>query len=119
MNKIQKTVLTVAMLSILAMPLVTLAVPTVGTDGRVVDINTVGNLITNIARFLIGIAMTVAVIFIVWGCIMWITARGDETKVKKAKAVVWQGILGALVILAVGVILSSLSNLVNNGAGLF
>ena len=119
MNKIQKTVLAVAMFSMLALPLVTLAVPTVGTDGRVVDVTTVNNLITNIARFLIGIAMTVAVIFIVWGGIMWITARGDETKVKKAKAVVWQGILGALVILAVGVILSSLSNLVNNGAGLF
>ena len=108
------------MFSMLALPLATLAVPTVDTEtGRVVDINTVGNFITNIALFLIGIAMTIAVIFIVWGGIMWITARGDETKVKKAKAMVWQGILGALVILAVGVILSSLSNLVVNGGGLF
>ena len=70
------------------------------------------NLVRRVAQFIIVIGVIFAVIWIVLGGIAWMRAAGDETKVKAAKDRVWAGVWGALVVLAVGLILQTLAGVV-------
>jgi len=100
----------------LLLPVVTLAAlvdptATLGADGGI-TLTEIENLIEGIARFLIAVSIVIAVIFIVYGGIRWIAAGENENQLASAKKIVWNGIIGALVVLAVGVILQTLSGLV-------
>jgi len=64
-----------------------------------------------VANFLIVAGITVAVITIVWSGIVYLTA-GSSDRVDKAKKWFKNGIVGALIILGVGVILSTVQVLV-------
>lgn len=86
--------------------------PSPTLSGQAITLTEVENLITGLARFLIVISIVVAVIFIVYGGIRWIFARDSEEGVTAAKAIVLNGIIGALIILGVGVILQSLAGIV-------
>ena len=68
--------------------------------------------ITDIAQFLIVISVIVAVIFIIWGGIRFVTAGDDSSKAGSAKTIILNGVIGALVILAVGIIMQTLANVV-------
>ena len=113
-NKMKKylAVLPVAML--LVLPLLVLAqLPTVSPP--IVPGLTLAeaeNLVRRVAQFIIVIGVIFAVIWIVLGGIAWMRAAGDETKVKAAKDRVWAGVWGALVVLAVGLILQTLAGVV-------
>jgi hypothetical protein len=72
-------------------------------------------LIRSVAQFLIAIALVIAVIFILWGGIMYMAAGSDEAKAGEAKSRITNGIIGAAVVLAVGLILSTLSTIIGNG----
>ena len=72
--------------------------------------NTIPNI--QIARFLIVVGVVLAVIFIVWGGIMYMVAGGDETKAEEAKSRIMNGVIGAAVVLAVGVILQTVAGLI-------
>lgn len=87
--------------------------PAPNVAGQAITLSEIENLIGGIARFLIVVSIVIAVIFIIYGGIRWIAARDDETAVTNAKAIVKNGILGALVVLAVGVILQSLAGIVS------
>jgi Zn-dependent protease with chaperone function len=52
--------------------------------------------IINVAMGLLGI---VAVVIILLGGFKWMTASGDDDKVKKAKALIVQGVIGLVIIL--------------------
>lgn len=91
-------------------PIATPTVPVSGGPG--VTLNEVENFIRRIANFLITVSLVIAVIFIVWGGIAYMMAGADETKAASAKSRIWNGIIGALVVLAVGVILQTLAGLV-------
>ncbi|MBI2065439.1 MAG: hypothetical protein HYT62_05345 [Candidatus Yanofskybacteria bacterium] len=92
--------------------LAALANPSPVLSGGAVTLTEVEKLINGIARFLIVISIVIAVIFIVYGGIRWIAAGSNEEQVTKAKSIVWNGIIGALVVLAVGVILQTLAGVV-------
>ena len=92
--------------------LATLSTPTPPTTGQAVTLNEIEDLITRIAQFLIVVSIIIAVIFIIWGGIMYMAARGDEDRVSKAKATIFNGIIGAAVVLGVGVILQTLAGLI-------
>ena len=112
--KSKKMFMMVALLA-LAMPFFAgaLNVPTLtGVAGEGITMLEIANIIQAIASWLVIIAVVIAVIMIVWGGIMWMVAAGDEDKVGKAKSMVWNGILGAAVVLAVGVILQTVSAIV-------
>ena len=97
------------------LPLITLAAlinPSATLTGTPITLNEIQRLIEGIGRFLIIISVVIAVIFIVYGGIRWIAAGSNEENVGKAKKIVWNGILGALVVLAVGVILQTLAGIV-------
>ena len=68
--------------------------------------------IVDIAQFLIVISVIVAVIFIIWGGIKYVMAGDDAAKAGSAKSTILNGVIGALVILAVGIIMQTLANVV-------
>lgn len=62
-----------------------------------------GNLITTISsiiRIALGFLGVVAVVIILIGGFMWMTAGGNDEKLKKAKARIYQGIIGLVIILS-------------------
>jgi len=56
--------------------------------------------IQSIIQVLMGFLGIVAVIIILWGGFIWMTAMGDEEKVGKAKKLIIAGIVGIVIILA-------------------
>ena len=69
-------------------------------------------LLTAIANWLIAIGVVIAVIFIIWGGIRYMTAGGSDEAVKSARKTIYSGVIGAAVVLGVGVILRTTAALV-------
>lgn len=77
-------------------------------------------IIETVANWLIIIGVVIAVIFIIWGGIKYMTARGDAKKAEEARSAIVHGVIGAVVVLGVGVILRTAAALVTRtffGAG--
>lgn len=114
--KLNKILLMAVVVFLVTMPVLVLAqglpTPTPPLTGSGVNLAEIEALIRRIAQFLIVISLIVAVIFIVIGGIRYMMAQGDEGAVKAAKSTIWNGAMGALVVLAVGVILQTLAGLV-------
>ena len=113
--KIQKIAYISLTVMVLLMPVLVFAVlptpvPPIGGSG--VTLSEIEDRITQVARFLIIIGVILAVVFIVWGGITYMFAGGDEAKAGAAKTRIWNGVIGAAVVLAVGVILQTLSGLI-------
>lgn len=65
---------------------------------------TVSSLITTIKttiNSIIGILMGLALLYFVWGIVKYMTAGGDETKIKAGKSHMLYGIIGLVVMAAV------------------
>lgn len=115
MNRITKiSLITILTLSLLAPVLSLAALPnaTLPVTGNPVTLAEIEDRIVQVARFLITISLIVAVIFIVIGGIYWMTA-GDSKRKDKGKAYVTNGLIGAAIVLAVGVILQTLAGLIS------
>ena len=80
-----------------------------GGDGLAWTVDRIEDLITRIGNFMITIAVIIAVIFIIWGGIKYMTARGDPKKAEEARTAIINGMIGAAVVLGVGVILRTAS----------
>jgi len=117
MTKFQKIAKAGVITAIALMPVLVLAqgipTPTSPYAGQPVTLSDIQDLIETVARFLILISVVVAVIFIVWGGMMYMMAGDDATKSGAAKSRIVNGIIGALVVLAVGLILQTLATVVN------
>lgn len=115
MMDIKKVGYAVMMLSVLAMPFFALALnePTPPISGNAIDLPEIQGLIETIARFLIIVGVIVAVIFIIWGGITWMAAGGNDEAAGAAKTRIKNGIIGAAVVLGVGVILQTVAGLVS------
>ena len=70
-------------------------------------------LILRVGSFLITISVTIAVIMIVWAGITYMAAGSDASKVTLAQARLKNGIIGAAVVLGVGVILQTVASVVS------
>ena len=80
--------------------------------GSAITLADIQTYIQRIASFLIVVGVILAVIFIIWGGIMYMAAGGDATKVTSARSRIFSGIIGAAVVLGVGVILQTVAGLV-------
>ena len=117
MERVKKLVKAAIPAALMGAPLLALGIVTPDpTNAEPLQISDIIYYINLIMGYLLGIAMTIAVIFIVWGGITWIAAGGDDTKVKTAKARVKNGIIGAAVILAVGLILNTIQAIITRQA---
>lgn len=115
MDKFKKIGRFVIPAAALLLPLMSLAVvvipPDVTTTGVAITLTEIENIITRIANFLIVVSVIIAVIFIIWGGVRYMTSSGDEKKATEAKGVIINGIIGAAVVLGVGVILNTVKGL--------
>jgi uncharacterized membrane protein len=112
MDKIKKWAIPLALA---ALPVLVLAQEIPGTNlpgGTPITMEKIKDIIQTIANWLIIVGVIIAVIYIIWGGLMWMTARGDETKYKKAKEAMKHGLVGALIVLGVGVIIRTLTAVV-------
>lgn len=115
MSKLQKVGYFSMMAMVLLMPVLVFAAlpnPEVPVQGGAVTLAEIQDRITQIARFLIVVGVILAVVFIIWGGIAYMFAGGDETKSTAAKDRIKNGIIGAAVVLAVGVILQTVAGLI-------
>ena len=116
MKNIERITLVAVTLIAVLMPVLVLAqvlpTPTPPTGGQALTLIEIEALIRRIAQFLIIVSVIIAVIFIIWGGVMYMAARGDEDSVNKAKSTIYNGIIGAAVVLGVGVILQTLAGLI-------
>lgn len=83
--------------------------------GQPITFDELDYLIVRIADFLIVAGVLLAVIYIVWGGITYMAAGADTTKVTEAQTRIKNGIIGAAVILGVGVIISTIAGIVTRG----
>lgn len=79
-------------------------------------------IIINIIRWALGILTLVAVVYMMYGGYIWLTAAGNEQRVEKAKQVILQAAIGLVIVLMawaiVLFIVRTTSNVAtNNGAG--
>lgn len=72
----------------------------------------VENLLRRVAQFIIVLGVIAALIFIILGGVKWMRAGGDAIKITEAKTQIWSGVWGALVVIAVGLILQTLAGVV-------
>ncbi len=55
--------------------------------------------VINILRWVLGFMTLVAVVFIIYGGFIWLTAGGNEENVEKAKRIISAAVIGLIVIL--------------------
>lgn len=78
---------------------------------------TVNGLIKTVISWLLGIAFAVAVLFLIVGGFLYITAGGNEEQVEKGKSTVINAIIGIVIIVLSYVIISVISQFVANPNG--
>lgn len=117
-NKIVKNSLLIFfLLALMAIPLFALALDApdnpVPGPGDPVTPRKLADWIDAVAKFFLAVGVVIAVIFIVWGAVRYMFAQGGDTG--PAKTTIWNGIIGAAIILGIGLILETVKWLIDNG----
>jgi hypothetical protein len=86
--------------------------PDIPVQGQAITLSEIEDFIKAAVQFLMVISLVIATGIIVYGGILWMIAGGEDAAVKKAKAYIINGIKGAAVVLAVGVILQTVASLI-------
>lgn len=69
-------------------------------------INTVPGLANRVINGILGVVGALALLYIVWGGVTWMTSRGNAESIKKGKDTIVWGILGLAMIFSSYVILT-------------
>ena len=83
--------------------------------GQPITFNEVDSLIGRVAQFLVVTSVLIAVIMIVWSGITYMAAGANTTKVTEAQARLKSAIIGAAIVLGVGVIIETVAGIVTRG----
>jgi len=75
-------------------------------------------IIFTVIRYLLSFLGVVAVVILIYGGFLWMTARGDEERVRKAKKTIINGLIGLIVVLLSYAIVSFAINTIYRTAGL-
>jgi len=60
----------------------------------------------------------VAIVFFVYGGLLWITSAGDKNKAETAKTALTNGLIGLVIVLGTNVVVSIITSLFAGGGGL-
>ncbi len=71
-----------------------------------------GTMVTNLIHWVIGIAGVVAVIFVVYGAISYITSSGDPGKAQKARNIILYALIGLIIVALAEAITAFVSNII-------
>ncbi|MBI2669830.1 MAG: hypothetical protein HYX20_01645 [Candidatus Yanofskybacteria bacterium] len=118
MKYLKKIGKVVSPVTALLLPFMSLAAPALDPfpdpigPGSPWTIARIESLIERIGNFMIFIGIIIAVIYIIWGGIKYMTAGGDAKKAEEARGAILNGIIGAAVVLGVGVILRTAAALI-------
>lgn len=74
------------------------------------DVSSILTTVSNILNALIPLFMVIATVVFLWGIVRYITAAGDEEKVKEAKSFIMYGLIGLFVMVAVWGLVNVLIN---------
>lgn len=80
-----------------------------GTNG----LSSVTDIIIRVTNWVLGISGAVAVLFIIYGGILYITSAGNEKQADSAKKTLTVAIIGVIVILLSKVIITLVANTIN------
>ncbi len=80
---------------------------------RDLDVNSVLDLMIDIAQILIAFVAVIAVIMVVWGGAVYATSRGEEGKVEGARKTITYGIIGLVVALLAFAVISFANSIVS------
>lgn len=93
--------MTLGVLGLLALPTIAGAA---GDIPQMTDLGlgttTLSELIKGIIQVILGFLGVIAVLIILWGGFIWMTAVGEPDKVDKAKKMIYSGIIGLIIIFA-------------------
>lgn len=78
-------------------------------DPATITIGTLGPAINQIIGWMIGFAGALAVIYLIWGGLQYLTAGADEGQVEKAKGTMTWALIGLLVVLGAYAIVAYVS----------
>lgn len=112
-----------AAVALFALPLITLAavsLPVNVPEGTGLTLSKITDIINTVANWLMIIGVVIAVIYIVIGAIQYMVSPGDKGAIETAWGKIKGGVIGLIVILAVGVIIRTATYLVTRqffGAG--
>lgn len=114
MNKTTKLSVISAVALFVVLPVVVLAqlpTATIPTSPGL-TLTEIENQIRRLVQFFMAIGVVLAVGYIIWGGIARMHAGGNPEAVKSSITKIWSGVWGALIIIAVGVILQTLAGIV-------
>ena len=80
--------------------------------GNPITLPEVDSLISRVAQFLVVVSVLLAVIMIVWSGITYMYAGANATKVTEAQTRLKNSIIGAAIVLGVGVIIQTIAGIV-------
>lgn len=70
--------------------------------------------VINIIQWILGLLGLIAVVFILYGGFIWMTAGGNEDKVSQAKKIISAAVIGLIVVLLAWAIVTFVVNTANN-----
>lgn len=81
--------------------------------GRPITLPEVDSLVSRVAQFLLIVSVLIAIIMIVWSGITYMAAGANTTKVTEAQTRLKNAIIGAAIVLGVGVIINTVAGIVS------
>ncbi|MFH1367135.1 MAG: MMCAP2_0565 family pilin-like conjugal transfer protein [Patescibacteria group bacterium] len=79
-----------------------------------VDLKT---LVINIIKWVLGILSLVAVSYLIYGGVLWMTSRGNEEKIAKAKKTIVNAVIGIIIVLLAWAIVLLVARFITNAGG--
>ena len=105
MNKIKKIALALPVFLITASPLIAFAQP---VESPIQSLGDVQKVLNSVATWLSTFFFIIAIIFIILAAFQYLTASGDEDKIKKAK----QQLIYAIVAIVVALLATGIDNII-------
>lgn len=98
----KKAVISLAVISLLAVPCLSFAAVDFGLSAGVntgLTSNDIRDTIASIINVALGLLGIVCVVIVIAGGFLWMTAAGNEEKVEKAKKLLGAGVIGLVIVL--------------------
>ncbi len=78
----------------------------------------VQELVQQVVNTFFALVWVVAIVFFVYGGLLWITSAGDKNKAETAKTALTNGLIGLVIVLGTNVVVNIITQLFSGGTGL-